>query len=126
MPTFEAMEFESILAKAYQATEVAVNGNIVTMKVPGGVMMARRTEVKECPVVTFEYIDEYTGRRVSNWYNASSVSDLGDYLRTVKRVAKVAIPSSTPMSLCEYCRIESGGLEGEALRKYINRYYGHG
>lgn len=30
-----------------------------------------------------------------------------------------------PMSLYEYCKIESGGLEGQALQNYINRYYGH-
>lgn len=30
-----------------------------------------------------------------------------------------------PMSLYEHCRIESGGLEGQALKNYINRYYGH-
>jgi hypothetical protein len=31
-----------------------------------------------------------------------------------------------PMSLHEHCREESGGLEGQALERYINRYYGHG
>lgn len=31
-----------------------------------------------------------------------------------------------PMSLIDYCRRESGGLEGAALTAYINRYYGHG
>ena len=31
-----------------------------------------------------------------------------------------------PMGLVEHCRIESGGLEGQALKNYINRYYGHG
>ena len=30
-----------------------------------------------------------------------------------------------PMSLYEYCRQESG-LEGQQLRDYINRHYGHG
>lgn len=30
------------------------------------------------------------------------------------------------MNLVEYCRIESGGLTGQALQDYINRYYGHG
>jgi len=30
-----------------------------------------------------------------------------------------------PMSLYEFCKIESGGLEGQALQNYINRYYGH-
>lgn len=28
------------------------------------------------------------------------------------------------LSLYEHCRLESG-LSGEALREYINRYYGH-
>jgi len=31
-----------------------------------------------------------------------------------------------PMSLHEHCRIESGGLTGPALERYIHRYYGHG
>lgn len=30
-----------------------------------------------------------------------------------------------PISLAEHCRQESGGLEGMALTRYINRYYGH-
>jgi len=30
-----------------------------------------------------------------------------------------------PMSLYEYCHKESGGLTGQALKDYINRYYGH-
>jgi hypothetical protein len=33
---------------------------------------------------------------------------------------------TTPISLAEHCRQESGGLEGVALQRYINRYYGHG
>jgi hypothetical protein len=32
----------------------------------------------------------------------------------------------SPISLTEYCRQESGGLSGQALTNYINRYYGHG
>ncbi len=31
-----------------------------------------------------------------------------------------------PISLMEYCKIESGGLEGQDLMNYVNRYYGHG
>lgn len=34
--------------------------------------------------------------------------------------------SKGPISLYEHCRIESGGLEGVALDRYINRYYGNG
>ena len=30
-----------------------------------------------------------------------------------------------PMSLYEYCKVESGGLTGKALDQYVNRYYGH-
>ena len=29
-----------------------------------------------------------------------------------------------PMSLMEFCKIESGGLTGRALRRYVSRYYG--
>lgn len=33
--------------------------------------------------------------------------------------------SDGPVSLYEYCRMESGGLTGVALDQYVNRYYGH-
>ncbi len=33
---------------------------------------------------------------------------------------------NSPISLAEHCQRESGGLTGEALKRYINRYYGHG
>jgi len=35
-------------------------------------------------------------------------------------------PGNGLLSLEEHCRIESGGLTGPALDRYINRYYGHG
>ena len=33
---------------------------------------------------------------------------------------------SKPLSLYEHCKVESGGLTGQALQNYINRHYGHG
>lgn len=36
-----------------------------------------------------------------------------------------AMGNDAPMSLYEYCHEESGGLTGQALVNYINRYYGH-
>lgn len=43
------------------------------------------------------------------------------------RQGNVCGPCRTPklMSLREHCEIESGGLTGAALDRYINRYYGH-
>lgn len=35
-------------------------------------------------------------------------------------------PGERPMSLHEHAKIESGGLTGAALDRYIHRYYGHG
>jgi hypothetical protein len=34
-------------------------------------------------------------------------------------------PEQDNIGVYEWCRIESGGLEGPALDRYVNRYYGH-
>lgn len=47
------------------------------------------------------------------------------HLSNLQRLSSLE-PQERPMSLHEYCRQESGGLEGLALERYINRYYGHG
>jgi len=47
---------------------------------------------------------------------------VGDGLRSIVRHKR----REPPLSLHEHCRRESGGLEGDALRRYIHRYYGHG
>ena len=52
---------------------------------------------------------------------------IGDALRArVSRTGGLNIEREAPISLYEHCRIESGGLTGQALQNYNNRYYGHG
>lgn len=46
--------------------------------------------------------------------------------KAIQDAGSQKVLDATPMSLTDYCRQESGGLEGAALTRYINRYYGHG
>jgi hypothetical protein len=38
----------------------------------------------------------------------------------------VITETDRPMNLFDYCRQESGLTEPEAIRRYMNRHYGHG
>jgi hypothetical protein len=43
----------------------------------------------------------------------------------LRKAIQGKVTPTGPISLYEHCRRESG-LEGMALQRYINRYYGHG
>lgn len=79
---------EDLIGKAYQATEVAVSSDrCVLMRVPGGRMMAQVKTVKGCEIVEFDYVEDGRWVHYNFWFNKSSVADLGQKLRFVKRVS---------------------------------------
>jgi hypothetical protein len=76
---------ERILADLYHAERVAVHGDTVLVKTPNGACMIERETVEGCELVTFDYVEDARWTHTAFWMNASSVTGLGDHLRTVPR-----------------------------------------
>lgn len=72
---------EDLLGKCFQATAFGVHGDTVIMRVPGGRMIAEKRTVQGAPLVFFEYCDDVHWGKTTFWFNASSVAELGDWLR---------------------------------------------
>ena len=72
---------EELLGKAFQATAFGVHKDAVIMRVPGGRMIAEKRTVQGAPIVFFEYCEDGRWGKTTFWFNASSVSNLGDHLR---------------------------------------------
>jgi len=84
------------------------NGTITKPLDPG---TARNTFTKKLPAMTQPQVDY----EVSSNYIPDHTQERFD----------VEVNNEEPMSLHEYCKIESGGLTGQALKQYISKYYGH-
>ncbi len=79
---------EEILASLKSVTHYAVFENFVLIRTVKGRCLLEKRNVEGAPMVGFMYKEHNKKESVAFWYNASSVKDLGEALRTVpgKRV----------------------------------------